>query len=261
MIRRSRFVLLVVLAAALTGSCTQVSTSPSNAVALQFDTLPFPAVVTGDTMRDSLGRAVPLHALAFNSAQAVIAGAPIAFVAVDSGITISPDGYVTAQRRNGVVHILATIGGLQAKDSVQVARRPDSVIVTGKPSDTLFYTLPDNPTQNLSAALSVKVATSDSAGGVSGTGGWLVSFQAFFRGQPLLPSDTTIASLWGRTQRVSIVDTTNASTFTAYRQLRVRPQAPTFTAAESIVVIATVNYRGAPVRGSPVRFVIHTKPK
>jgi hypothetical protein len=252
---------VIVVAAALAGSCTEVSTSPQKAVAIQFDTLPFPAVVTGDTLRDSLGRAAPLRALAFNSRQEVIAGAAISYVALDTGVTITPGGFVTAQRRDGTARIVASVSGLQSKDlTVQVARRPDSVVATGKLSDTLRYALPDNAAQNVSTALSLRVATSDSAGGVNGSRGWLVSYQAFFRGQPLAPLDTTVASLWGDDRRNSAIDTTDASS-SASRILRVRPQAPTFTAAESLVVIATVRYRGAPVRGSPVRFVIHTRPK
>jgi hypothetical protein len=260
MTRTSRLVPLIVLAAALAGSCTEVSTSPTKAVALQFDSLPFPAVVAGDTLRDSLGRAAPLHALAFNSRQEVIPGAAISYVAIDTGITITADGYVTAQRQYGTVRILASVGGLQAKDSVQVARRPDLVIVTGKLSDTLHYVLPDNAAQNLSAPLGVQIITADTAGGIGGTRGWLVSYQVFFRGQPLAPRDTTVASLWGDDGKVSWIDTTDA-TFSASRKLRVRPQAPTFTAAESLMVKASVSYRGVAVRGSPVTFVIHTRPK
>ncbi|HEY5491467.1 MAG TPA: hypothetical protein VIK25_09800, partial [Gemmatimonadaceae bacterium] len=49
------------------GSCTNVGTAPNAIVSLAFDTLPYPSVVAGDTLRDSLGRAAPLHALAYNA--------------------------------------------------------------------------------------------------------------------------------------------------------------------------------------------------
>ena len=81
----------------------------------------------------------------------------------------------------------------------------------------------------------------------------------FFQGTPLSLSDTTRASLWDDGTRVTSLDTT-ASDGTAGRRLRVRslllPTKP-----DSFVVIATVRYRGAPVRGSPVRFVIRTQPR
>lgn len=257
MTRTSRLAPLIVLAAALAGSCTEVSTSPTKAVALQFDTLPFPAVVSGDTLRDSLGRAAPLRALAFNSQQQVIVGAAISYVAIDSGITITPDGYVTAQRRSGTARIIASVGGLQAKDSIEIARRPDILVGTGKLSDTLHLSLrPDSAASNVSWPLAVKLVTLDSADGILGTRGWLVSYQAVYRGVALDPGDTTVASLRGDNGKISGIDTTDA-TFTASRVLRVRPA--TLPRAESLIVKATVRYLGLPVRGSPVTFVIHTK--
>ena len=247
--------------AALAGSCTDVSTGPSRAVAIEFDTLPFPAVVTGDTLRDSLGLVAPLHALAYNASGAPIANAGVTYITLDTGLTIDPMGIVTAQLRNGPVRLVASVSGLQSvTKTLEVARRPDSVVVTGKLSDTLHYALPDNPATNVSAGLGLKLTTRDTAGGVAVTRGWLVSYQAFFRGQALVLSDTTVASLWSDGTKPSALDTTGADG-AASRRIRVRPQAPGFTAAESLIVIATVRYRGAPVRGSPVRFVIHTRPK
>lgn len=251
----------LLLAAALAGSCTEVGTSPSTAVAIEFDTLPYPAVVAGDTLRDSLGRVAPLHALAYNSAQQLIPGASIRYIAIDSGITIDGSGILTAQRRDGSARLVASVNGLQSiTKTILVARRPDSAVVTGKLSDTLRYALPDDPAVNVSNAISLKLVTSDTAGGLRTTQGWLVSFRLLYRGQQLSASDTTVASLWSSPGRVSVVDTTGADG-SAARTLRVRPTAAGFTAAESLVVMATVLYRGANVRGSPVRFVIHTRPK
>ncbi len=251
----------LVLAAALAGSCTDVSTGPSTAVAIEFDSLPYPAVITGDTLRDSLGRAAPLHALAYNSAQQLIPGASIRYIAIDSGVTISGAGMLTAQRRDGSARIVASVSGLQSVSrTILVARRPDSAVVTGKLADTLRYALPDDPAVNVSNAISLKLITSDTAGGVRTTQGWLVSYRVTYRGQQLSAADTTVASLWSSAGRVSLLDTTGADGVAA-RTLRVRPTAAGFTAAESLVVVATVLYRGANVRGSPVRFVIHTRPR
>ena len=57
---------LAVVLAAVAGSCTEIGTNPATVTALEFDSLPYPAVVTGDTLRDSLGNAAPLSATAFN---------------------------------------------------------------------------------------------------------------------------------------------------------------------------------------------------
>lgn len=251
---------LLVAVAALGGSCTDVATGPATAVALEFDTLPFPAVVTGDTLRDSLGLAAPLHAVAYNASGAVITDAGIRYIALDTGLTIDGAGIVTAQARNGAVRIVASVGALQSVSrTLEVARRPDTVIVTGKLVDTLRFTIPDSAARNVTASLGVRVATNDTAGGIIGSKGWLVSYQAFYHGAPLASADTTLASLWAEGSKTSPLDTTTADG-AAGRTLRIRslllPTTP-----DSFVVLATVRHRGAAVRGSPVRFVIHTRPR
>ena len=166
---------------------------------------------------------------------------------------------MTAQSRSGTVRLLATVGALQSvTKTIEIARRPDSVAIVGLANDTLFYKLPDDAALNLSGDLSVKLITGDSTDGVHNTKGWLVSWQPFFKGTALLDSDTSKASLWDDAKRVSRVDTTGVDGI-ASRKLRVRPVGLP-TAAESLIVLATVRYRGAQVRGSPVRFVIHTRP-
>jgi hypothetical protein len=202
-----------------------------------------------------------LHAVAYNGNGALIANPAIQYLSLDSTITISPKGIVTTQARSGGARIIASAAGLQSVQRILlITRRPDTVIITGKTIDTLNYALIDNPSTNVSNPFSVRVVTYDTAGGVTGSTGWLVSYQAFYRGKTLTQSDTTVASLWNKSATVpSIVDTTTADG-TAGRRLRLRPvglQAVT----DSFVVLATVRYRGAQVRGSPVRFVLKVIPK
>ncbi len=252
---------LAVVIAALAGSCTVVGTSPTIITALGFDTLPYPSVITGDTLRDSLGKAAPLHAVAFNAAGGVIAGSSVQYLALDSGVTIDASGLVTAQLRSGLVRVIASVPGLQSiVQRIIVTRRPDSVVVTSPRIDTLLYALPDNAGTNVSPALSLQVATLDTAGGITGTQGWLVSYQLMFHGHALAKSDTSVASLWSASGTTAqLLDTTAIGGVTAVR-VRVRP-AGLPSAAESLTVIATIRYRGASVRGSPVTYVIQTRPK
>lgn len=258
---RRIFAPLVIALAAIGGACTDTSTGPTQIVALEFDTLAFPSILSGDTLRDSLGRVAPLHAVAFNGKGAMIANPAIQYLSLDSTVSVSPTGIVTTQARSGSARIIASAAGLQSVQRILlIARRPDSVVVTGKLLDTLRYALPDNPTTNISNAFGVRLATKDTAGGVIGSIGWLVSYQAFYRGKAIAPGDTTVASLWHKSNASpSYIDTTG-SDGSAGRRLRLRPvglQAVT----DSFVVIATVRYRGAPVAGSPVRFVLVTLPK
>ena len=251
---------LVIVVAAAIGSCTDVNVSPTTVTALEFDSLPYPAVVTGDTLRDSLGNAAALHAIAFNSASAVIAAPSLTYVALDSGLTISPAGLVTAQLRNGSVRIIASAPGLQTGPmTLIVARRPDTVIVTPLASDTLYYTPLDNASTNVTPALALQVATRDTIGGVAGAQGWLVSYQLFFHGQALAATDTSVAVVWNTSNQASRIDTT-ASDGTSSRVIRVHSTGLP-TATESLTVVATVKYRGAAVPGSPATYLIQLRPQ
>jgi hypothetical protein len=251
---------LAVVVAAIAGSCTEISTNVSTATAIEFDSLPFPAIVTGDTLRDSLGNVAPLAARAFNQNGAILPNAAITYLALDSGLTISSTGIVTAQLRNGTVRIIASVPGLQSTaETLIVARRPDSVVATAPLADTLFYVVPDNAGANVTGVLGLKVATVDTVGGVAGTQGWLVSYQLLYHGAALAVTDTTVASLWNSAGIASLIDTTAADGTVAPR-LRVRSTLlPTLT--ESVTVVANVRYRGAPVRGSPVIYLVQLRPK
>ncbi|MGH7654970.1 MAG: hypothetical protein ACREN6_09935 [Gemmatimonadaceae bacterium] len=262
--RRGRLVRLIaplaVALAAVMGGCTDVSVSPTNVTALEFDSLPYPAVVTGDTLRDSLGLAAGLHAIAFNGAGSVIPNAPIVYIALDSGLTVGPGAIVTAQLRNGPVRIIASVPGLQTSPQrLIVARRPDTVLVTPLANDTLFYTPLDNAATNVTPALTLQVATYDTVGSVAGSQGWLVSYQLIFHGQTLAPTDTTVAAVWNSGNQPSLIDTT-AADGTASRVIRVHSTGLP-TATESLTVVASVHYRGAPVPGSPVTYLIQLRPK
>jgi len=251
---------LAVAFAAAVGSCTQVSTSPTLIVALEFDSLPFPAIVTGDTLRDSLGHVAPLHALAFNAAARLVAGAPVRYIALDTGLTIDASGITTAQLRNGPVRIVASVDNFQSVTrTIEVARRPDTVIAVGTQDTTIRFSIPDSAARNVTGPLGVRLATGDSGGGITRTKGWLVSYQVTFHGAALALSDTTRASLWDDAGKVSALDTTAVDGL-ASRRLRIRS---TFLSAQpdSFIVLATVRYRGAHVRGSPMRFVVRVQPR
>jgi hypothetical protein len=246
----------------LAGSCTDVVTNPAIAVAISFDTLPYPSVVAGDTLRDSLGRAAPMRAIAFNSSGGVIASAPIRYIAIDTGITIAPTGIVTAQARTGKIRIVASVNGLQSiVETLTVARQPNAVVPVAPLTDTLFYAPLDNPGTNVSCPLTVRVTTADTAGGVPATQGWVVSYQAFHDGQPLVQSDTTLATVWDDlSSNATLVDTTIVDG-TAARRVRVRSLGLSVSPTDSVIVMATVRYRGANLPGSPIRFVVYATPK
>jgi hypothetical protein len=248
-----------VVAASAAGACTEVGTAPDGIVALAFDTLPYPSVVAGDTLRDSTGKSAPLSAVAYNADGDRIAEPAIRYIALDTGMDISSQGHLIATTRtSGTVRVVATAASLQSlQQTVTVTRVPSALAASGGASDTLRYALPDAST-NVSKTMTVKL-TRDSAGTAIGVPGFLVSWRLTFRGQTIAPNDTTLASLWDDARKGSVVDTTGADGG-AGRLLRIRSNALP-SSADSFVVYASTRYRGAPVAGSPVKFVIHFRPK
>lgn len=258
--RAPRWVAAAVVAAAWIGACSDVGTAPDGIVALAFDTLPYPSVVASDTMRDSTGRAAPLSAVAYNADGDVIAEPAVRYIVLDTGVIISSQGYLIATTRtSGTVRVVAAAASLQSLQKVvTVTSKPDTIAASGATSDTLRYALPDAST-NVSKAMTVKL-TRDSLGTALNVPGFLVSWLVTFRGQTVLKTDS-LASLWedASSRRVSLVDTTGTDG-TAARTLRIRSNALP-SAADSFVVYASTRYRGAAVAGSPVKFVIHFRPK
>ena len=249
---------LAVAVAALVG-CSDLVVDPDAISALDFTGIPFPAVVTGDTMRDSSGAAAPLRATVYGGRGDVIGDAPVTFVALDTGVVIDASGFLRATRRDGTVRIVATVGALQSQQrTIRVTRAPDTVVAPTT-SVNLQYRLPD-AAANVSPALQLSLRSADTTGGVSpNVGGWLVRWRIVYAGDTLLPTDTSKVALWGASgSRHTLRDTTTAEG-SASRRLRVYAnQLP--VQADSFIVVAEVRYRGAQVPGSPVRFVVNITP-
>lgn len=236
-------------------SCAEINTDPNFPAAISIDTLPFPSIVASDSLRDSLGVAQPLRGSVFNIQGDILSSAAVTFRTPDSGATIdSVTGYVVADTaRSTAVRVIAVAGTLQsAPDTLYIVPAPDTVIA-GVTSDSLLYSLTDT-TANLSNPLSLLLAHRVPVSTPLPVRSYLVSYRIAY------PSDTLLAQLVTRDgSRKSVVDTTDA-TGTSTRRIRLRPLSLT-SVNDSVVVIATVRYRGLPVAGAPVRFVLQVKPK
>jgi len=251
--------LLAVALLATLAACADLGSDPDVAVALEFDSIPYPAVLAGDTLRDSLGVAAPLRGVAFNGRGGVIAGAPIEFLTPDTGVTISAAGILSTTRRSGTIRLLASINGLQTTlRSISVTRSPDTLIA---PTTTRFdfrYVLPDVPT-NLVPEMRVTLQSFDVAGGLTpAVTGWLVRWRVVHNGDTLSQADTSRVVLQNTAGRRVALDTTKTDG-TSSRRLRVFANTIT-PPTDSFVVLAEVKRHGVPVRGSPVRFVVTVAP-
>lgn len=252
-------VALAAAAAATSGACADLGTDPDVAVALEFDSIPYPAVIAGDTLRDTLGIATPLRGVAFNGRGGVIAGAPIAFLSLDTGVVIDGAGFLRTTRRSGTIRVLASINGLQSNDrAIAVTRRPDTLIAPTTTRLTFSYALPD-AAANVAPEMRVTLQSFDVAGGVPpAVTGWLVRWRVVHNGDTLSPTDTSRVALQSLTGRRARLDTTTADG-TSARRLRVFANTIT-PATDSFVVVAEVRRHGVLVRGSPVRFFVNVAP-
>jgi len=248
----SRRALVVATVAAAIGAamaCTKIPTDTNAVLSLALDSLPAPAVVLGDTLRDSTGRAVPLHATVFNFQGSVISNAPLTFEALDRGVTVDKvTGFAIGDSlRQTPARILISIGSLQAIRTLDITLRPDTVSAENG-RDSLAYSLTDT-TKNFSPALSVEVLHFPTQNGVKS---YIVGFAV------VSPTDTLLARLVNESGAASRVDTTDANGI-ASRRIRLNPAKLT-ALTDSIIVNASVKYRGANIRGSPVRLVLKVKP-
>lgn len=249
----------VVMGASLAGaiaalSCTAINTDPRSVASIALDTIASPAVVAGDSLRDSLGIARPLHATTYNPQGNALTGVPIRYLAADAGVTVdSVTGFVVADTaRVTPIRIIAAAGGLQTMpDTIYVVPAPDSAIAVN-PADTLAYSLKDS-TLNVSTALTVKVLRRNGTTTPDPVRGWLVSYSI------VAPADTLLAQLVGDNGRAARVDTTG-SDGSAGRQIRIRPGRLS-NATDSVIVTAMVRLRGAPITGAPLRFVLQVTPR
>lgn len=231
--------------------CTDIPSGANAVASIQVDSLPFPSVVLGDTLRDVAGKVAPVGARAFAYGAKPILDAPFRYFALERGLTVdSITGRVIGDSvRATPARVLVTVAGLQAVLPIPVVFKPDTVVVShGR--DSLAYSLTDS-TLNISPALSVTLrhtlTRSDSL-----VRSYLVTFAITNQ------TDTLAAQLVNDAGKSSAMDTTDVSGV-ASRKIRIRPTRLK-SVNDSVIVSASVRYRGSHVRGSPALLVLRVKP-
>lgn len=240
-------------------ACSDAVTGPNTVAAIDFTGIAFPALVTGDTLRNAAGVATPLLATVYNGRGEVIPGADVSYFALDTGVVIDANGFLTATRRDGVVRLVASSSGLQSQQrTVQVTRAPDSV--DARTTDIAYtYNIPDTP-PSVSPALALTLLSSDTAGGLSpNVTGWRVRWRIVHNGDTLAVTDTAKVALWAASgTRHSLTDTTKTDGAST-RRLRIYANLLPVQ-VDSFIVVAEITSRGAHVPGSPVRYVVTISP-
>ncbi len=258
-------VLFVMVSLAL-ASCLDFSTSPDEIFYLTFETLPYPSVVAGDTLRDSTGAVAVLRASAVNARGDVVSAAPMRFYAIDDTSQVlavdSVTGRVVSESttpRN--VRIIASLAGLQSPPlTLAITKKPDSLALQVT-RDTISYSFIDT-TLNFSKALTANVLHHDSTTFYSGVTGWVVRYTL----ETAL--DTVSASLVDDQNKrmrdvpsgLSHSDTTLADGSVA-RKLRISPGLPLTEPLDSVGVLVEAKYKGVHIAGSPARVMVYVKPR
>jgi hypothetical protein len=244
---------------ALTAACTEVGSDPQAAVAIELDSLPLPSVVVGDTLRDSTGVVITLAGRAINVNNQVIPGAPLRFLALDTGVIAvdSVTGVIVGQRV-GSTSLIASIQGLQSERiTLVVTQRPDTVYGLDSLQRTMQVSL-ISATASSSGPLRVFVGHDTTINGVDtavAVPSYLVRYRIVFPDDDSVSeTDTSKVVLANDQGRPSTVDTTDA---TGVAGRAVRLSTAVSVIPDSVIVDALVSYPDTTsVVGAPVRFVI-----
>jgi hypothetical protein len=248
----------VVAAVGVAFACADVSTSPTEAASIELDNFPSPSVVIGDTLRNEQGVVAPLTATVRNGAGEIIESTNVRFLYAeanrDTALRVdSVRGTVVARSApTGQARVAARVGSaLQVLRPLVVTVRPDTVIAGQAPS-LLTTSFPDTgrsrANANSTSGLSVTVRNLQTPDQAAVTG-WVVRFALE---RPANPSNDTTAMAFLVTDNgaPSVVDTTEAGT--ASRRVRIRAAQFPVSGTDTVIVRATVLYRGRPVAGSGV---------
>lgn len=239
--------------------CTEIGSDPQAAVAIELDSLPVPSVVVGDTLRDSTGAPIVLEARALNVNNEVISGAPLRFLALDTGVVAvdSVTGIIVG-KRVGQAPIIASIQGLQSERiTIRVTLRPDTIRGLDSLQRTMQFSLISTVAAS-SGPLRVFVGHDTIIAGVDtavAVANYLVRYRIVFpTDDTVSETDTTRVVLANDQGNPSVVDTTDISGI-ASRIVRISTAVSQIP--DSVIVDAHVSYPGTtPIAGSPVRFVI-----
>ncbi len=244
-------VLAACAAAVIAVSCGDIPTFADDIAYISPILFPSSAIAAGDTLRDSLGRVMPIRVLAFSPTDDTVAATATYLVTspLPALVTISPAGIVVAADTIRSVDIVGRVGErLQTTSGrLEIVAQPDSIARTGT-LDSLVALQP-------SSALQVNVSASRRGARVP-VPGIVVRYQI----TALVPARTVDArefffQIGQRGDLTRSVDTTDASGNASRAIIATAPQG-----TESVEVLASAkSLRGVELPGSPVRFTLRVK--
>jgi len=265
----NRFLLLCAVAAAVFGAaaCAEVGTGPEVPASIELPPFAFPTVVVGDTLRDENGVVAPIRAIVRNARGEELADARPSYLYADflrdtAFLVDTTSGVIVARKAVAQGRIAARIGSsLQVIRNLIATVRPDTARAGEVPPELVVSLLPDTGRARAegNTTREIPVLVRNLQGSTPApVQGWLVRFRLVKPANP--DNDTTqVVFLVDDQLRPSTLDTTGADG-SAGRRVRVRAAqfpVPNGNARvdDTVVVEATLRYKGQVVPGAPVRLI------
>ena len=261
--------------AAMTGmACSDIfgSASRSPIAAISALSLPYPTVVVGDVMRDSLGQPAPVSIQAFDANGNVITTQSPTFTVLDgttstlsASVQIDQNGFVHGLVRDTVgARVFAGFGTLTAPPQrVLVSVPPTTATKTVAPWEIDFDVLVNDTLtpSNWSAPLDLTLAD---ASGIHAQV-FIVTYAVTRFPSPRAAGDQAAYIGDDVTGKPTAQDTTDVKGLARRRVVLRQPKTDTLvlngTKVDTVIVRATVKYNGADVSGTPIDYVIPVKKK
>lgn len=262
-----RPLLSLALAAAVWGalSCLDISSPVTGIGSISPVLSPSPSVVVGDTARDSTGAAVPLRVVAFAPNGDTVRDANVELFVLDTtgGLVVTPAGLAYGNKISPAAKVVARVTPAHGSGALQTDTFPLPVVPVPQQltatttTDTLKFNVKstDTLTGNNSAPLSVLLHGPDTTVVRS----YVIQYAFDSASVPAGRDGQPLVLLVDDAGHPSMIDTTDLSG-NASRRLRLRIVALTaevLSGTDSVIVYASATYRGQPVEGSPLRFVVY----
>lgn len=239
--------------ALLATACTEVTTAPGVPVAIEIGPLPFPAVIAGDSLRDTTGAAVPIEVRAYDGRGEVIEDPEITYLLLGADPVAALDQATGHLRglRPGDARVVASVGRLQSTTlTVPIVPRPTLLQPVGDLRDTIeFIDFRDHLSE-----IRVLLLADTGQGPLAPVRQYRVDFE-IMDPAGLPTDDSTRVVLVREQQRPSTRDTTGADGV-ASRSVRLSPWLQLPPPDSVVVEVRARHLDGTLVAGSPLRYVI-----
>jgi len=262
MTRTGRRALVGAASAVVIAACVELGGPKAGVVSISNLQLPYPSVVIGDLMRDSLGNPSPVSITAFEADGSVSDAVPT-YLALDTTVSVDADGTVHGLFRDSLGgRIVAGAGGLQTPPQrVIVTIEPTSVAKSTDPTAIQFVSTDADTLKNTNWSPPLELTVSGLTGAAQG---YVVTYEVIESPDPAVAGTPTayIGNESGRTMWRDTTDTKGkVSRRVVLRQLAVASSIRDGTHPDTVIVRATVKYLGADVSGSPVTFIVPVSKK